>query len=142
MDIERVIDIAAPQERVWAIMADVERWPEWTRSVKSVERLDRGPFGVGSRARVRQPRFPPAIWTVTALEPGRSFEWRSPAPGLLSVGGHRVAAVGEHASRVTLSLSWSGPLAPVMRLLFGTLSRRYVQMEAQGLKRRSEGSRA
>jgi hypothetical protein len=77
---------------------------------------------------------------VTALEPGRSFEWQSPAPGLLSVGGHRVDVVGEHASRVTLSLTWSGPLAPVMRLLFGKLSRRYVQMEAQGLKRRSEGA--
>ena len=139
MDIERVIDIAAPQARVWAIMSDVERWPEWTRSVTEVERLDRGPLRVGSRARVRQPRFPPAIWTVTALEPGRFFEWRSPAPGLLSVGGHAVAAVGEQTSRATLSITWSGPLAPAMRLLFGKLSQRYVQMEAQGLKRRSEG---
>ena len=139
MDIARVIDIAAPQARVWAIMSDVERWPEWTRSVTKVERLDRGPLRVGSRARVRQPRFPPAIWTVTALEPGRFFEWRSPAPGLLSVGGHRVAAVGEQASRATLSITWSGPLAPAIRLLFGKLSQRYVQMEAQGLKRRSEG---
>ena len=140
MDIERVIDIAAPPERVWAVMSDVERWPEWTRSVTRVERLDRGPLAVGSRARVRQPRFPAAVWTVSALEPGRFFEWRSPAPGLLSVGGHRVEAVGERASRVTLSLAWSGPLAPVMRLLFGKLSRRYVEMEAQGLKRRCEAS--
>ena len=139
MDIERVIDIATPQARVWAIMSDVERWPEWTRSVTKVERLNRGPLRVGSRARVRQPRFPPAIWTVTALEPGRFFEWRSPAPGLLSVGGHRVDAVGEQASRATLSITWSGPLAPAIRLLFGKLSQRYVQMEAQGLKRRSEG---
>ena len=138
MDIERVIDIAAPREQVWATLSDVERWPEWTASVRSVERLDREPFGVGSRVRIRQPRFPAAIWTVTALEPGRYFEWRSPAPGLLSVGGHRVDAAGDHASRVTLSLTWSGPLAPVMRLLFGKLSRRYVEMEAQGLKRRCE----
>lgn len=140
MDIERVIDIAAPPDQVWAVMTDVGRWPEWTASVKSVERLDRGPFGVGSRARIRQPRFPAAVWTVTALEPGRSFEWQSPAPGLLSVGGHRADTVGEHASRVTLSLTWSGPLAPVMRLLFGKLSRRYVEMEAQGLKRRCEAA--
>ena len=142
MKIERVIDVAAPPEYVWAVMSDVERWPEWTRSVRSVERLDQGPLAVGSRARVRQPRLPPAIWTVTALEPGRFFEWRSPAPGLLSVGGHRVDAAGEHASRVTLSLTWSGPLAAVMRLLFGKLSRRYVEMEAQGLKRRCEAAQA
>ena len=140
MDIKRVIDIAAPPDQVWAVMADVERWPEWTASVRSVERLDQGPFGVGSRARIRQPRLPVAIWTVTALEPGRYFEWRSPAPGLLSVGGHRVDAAGDHASRVTLSLTWRGPLAPVVRLLFGKLARRYVEMEAQGLKRRCEAA--
>ena len=142
MDIERVIDIAAPREQVWATMTDIERWPEWTASVRSVERLDGGPFAVGSRVRIRQPRFPAAIWTVTALEPGRYFEWRSPAPGLLSVGGHRVDAAGDRASRVTLSLAWSGPLAPVMRLLFGKLSRRYVEMEARGLKRRCEAAQA
>ena len=142
MDIERVIDIAAPAEQVWAALADVERWPEWTASVTSVERLDHGPFGVGSRARVRQPRLPAATWTVTALEPGRSFEWRSAVPGLRSVGDHRVDATGDRASRVTLSVTWSGPLAPVVRLVWGNLSRRYVEMEAEGLKRRCEVSPA
>lgn len=142
MNFERVIDIAAPRQQVWVAMTDVERWPEWTASVTSVERLDRAPFSVGSRARIRQPRLPVVIWTVTALEPGRYFEWQSAAPGLMTVAGHRVDAAGDHASRVTLSLTWSGPLAPVIRLLFGKLSRRYVEMEAQGLKRRCEASYA
>ena len=140
MDIERVIDIAAPPEHVWAVMSDVDRWPQWTASVRSVERLDRAPFGAGSRARIRQPRLPVAIWTVTAIEPGRFFEWRSTAPGLLSVGGHQVEAIGGSASRATLSITWSGLLAPVVRLLYGGLSRRYVAMEAEGLKRRCESS--
>ena len=140
MDIERVIDVAAPPDRVWAAMSDVERWPEWTASVMRVERLDSRPFGVGSQVRILQPRFPAVVWTVTALEPGRSFEWRAATPRLLSVGVHRVDAAGDHTSRVTLSLTWSGPLAPVIRLLFGNLSRRYVEMEAQGLKRRCEAA--
>ena len=134
------VDVAAPPERVWAAMADVERWPEWTASVTGVERLDRGAFGVGSRARVRQPGFPAAVWTVTALEPGRAFAWRSAVPGLTSVGVHRVDPAGESMSRVTLSLTWSGPLAPVIRLRAGKRSRRYVELEARGLKRRSEMS--
>lgn len=140
MDIQRVIDITAPREQVWATMADVERWPEWTDSVRSVERLDQTPFRVGSRARVRQPRLPTALWTVTALEPGRSFTWQSIIPGLTSVGVHTVDATGDRTSRVTLSITWSGLLAPVIRLLFGNLSRRYVSMEAQGLKRRCEAA--
>ena len=139
-DIERSVDIATPPDRVWAAMADVERWPAWTASVTRVERLDRGPFGVGSRARVRQPGFPAAVWTVTALEPGRSFAWRSAVPGLTSVAVHRVDPAGDNASRVTLAVTWSGPLAPVIRLLAGKRSRRYVELEAQGLKRRSEGA--
>lgn len=142
MDIERVIEVAAPRERVWAVMADVARWPEWTASVTSVERLDAAPFGVGSRARVRQPRLPTAIWTVAEFEPGRFFAWRAVTPGLTSVGGHRVEAAGEQAVRVTLSITWRGPLAPVIRLLWGRLSRRYVEMEAQGLKRRCEEAAA
>ena len=141
-DIERVIEIAAPQEQVWAAMSDVACWPEWTASVTEVERLDHGPFGVGSRARVRQPRLPTAVWTVSEFGPGHAFEWRSRAPGLLSVADHRVDVAGDHASRVTLSITWSGPLAPVVRLLFGGLSRRYVEMEAQGLKRRCEAVQA
>src|SRR5579884_3082507 len=68
MDYEVSIDIDAPAELVWAEMSDVERWPESTRSISSVRRLDRGPFGLGSRARVKQPRFTPLVWTVTHFE--------------------------------------------------------------------------
>lgn len=32
----QTITIAAPPERVWAIAADVERYPEWARDVKDV----------------------------------------------------------------------------------------------------------
>jgi uncharacterized membrane protein len=138
MDIERTIEIAAAPEQVWSVIADVERWPEWTASVRSVELLDEGRFEVGSRARIRQPRLPVAVWTVTALEPGHSFEWRNVGPGLKSVGAHQVEATASGGSRVTLSLGWSGPLAPLMRVLYGKLARRYVGMEAQGLKQRCE----
>jgi uncharacterized membrane protein len=142
MVIERSIDIAAAPQSVWEIIRDVERWAEWTASISSIERLESGPFGVGSRARVRQPRLPAAVWTVSALEEGRFFDWRSDTPLLTSVGRHRVEPTADGKSRATLSIEWSGPLAPVIRLFYGTLSERYVEMEAQGLKRRSEALQA
>ena len=30
------VDIPAPPDRVWAVIADVERWPEWTPTVTRI----------------------------------------------------------------------------------------------------------
>ena len=69
------IDIDAPADRVYEVMADTDRWHEWTPSVTSIKRLDSGPFVVGSRAVIRQPMFPPALWTVTAIDERKGFTW-------------------------------------------------------------------
>ena len=138
MDIERSIDIDAPREKVWTVMTDVERWPEWTASVTSVALLAKVPFDVGSQARLRQPRLPVVVWTVTAFEPEHYFTWQTDVPGVRTVAGHHVEATGSNSTRVTLSLSWRGPLAPLIGLLCRKRSRRYVGMEAQGLKQRCE----
>ena len=69
------VDIDAPPERVWAVMCDTEAWPQWTASVTDVRRLDTGHFDIGSRVRIKQPKFPPAVWTVESIEPGRTFTW-------------------------------------------------------------------
>jgi len=82
MEIERIVDIAAPPEKVWTVLTDIERWPEWTTSVTSVELLSEAPLNIGSQARIRQPRLPMVVWTVTAFETGRYFEWQNIRPGL------------------------------------------------------------
>lgn len=51
---ETTIDIHASPGRVWAVMSDIERWHEWTASITTVQRLDEGQIGVGSKARVKQ----------------------------------------------------------------------------------------
>jgi uncharacterized protein YndB with AHSA1/START domain len=131
------VAISAPPERVWAVMSDIERWPEWTASVTRIERLDAGPLAVGHRARIRQPRLLPAVWRVTELEPGRGFTWVTRSPGVRATGRHWVeAALG--GSRAHITLRFDGILASLVARLVGELTTRYLGLEARGLKERSE----
>ncbi len=133
----RTVEIAAPPDRVWQVMSDIVQWPEWTPSVISVKRLDDRPFGVGSRALIRQPKIAPALWRVSEMEPGRGFTWVNRSPGLRLVARHAVeSATG--GSRATLSLEFRGLFAGLFGLIMKGMTERYLEMEAQGLKARSE----
>ena len=133
------VDIDAPRERVWAIMSDIERWPEWTASVKRVRQLTPGPMAVGTKAFVRQPRLPPAFWKVVSFEPNECFTWVSSSPGFSITARHSVQSI-ERGSRATLSLQFAGLLGPALARLTRDLNDRYLALEAAGLKRRSEGA--
>ena len=139
MKVQQSADIRADIEGVWATLVDVQRWSEWTRSIDKVERLDHGQFGIGSRVRIRQPRIPVAIWTVTEFEPGRSFTWISDAIGIHSVATHRLEPRGDAMVSLTLGFAQSGWLARLVRSRAEKIAREYLAMEAQGLKRRCEG---
>jgi len=134
-----VVDIAAAPARVWDVIRDVERWNEWTASITSISRQDDGPLRIGSRAVVRQPKLPTNTFVVTALEEGRGFSWESKSPGLRGIGHHWIEATPS-GSRVTLGVDFRGPLSWLVARFYGGLTQRYIEMEAAGLKRRSETS--
>ena len=138
MEVHETVEIAAPPERVWQVLADVEAWPTWTESVRSARRLDGGPLAEGSRVELSQPRLPKATWVVTELVEGRSFSWSARGPGVVSLADHELEPVGA-GTRVTLRFTQQGPLGGAVGKLAGGLVRRYVGMEAAGLKRHCEG---
>jgi uncharacterized membrane protein len=135
------VDIAAPPAEVFAVYSDVERWPDWTPTVRSVERLDLGPLRLGSRTRIRQPRLPTTVWEVTEYVEGVRFVWVARAPGALTTGSHEVAA-SPAGSTATASIEQRGPLGLLVGLLTRRLTVRYLEQEAQGLRARCEGGRA
>jgi uncharacterized membrane protein len=132
------ITIAAPIERVWDIYADVERWPTWTASVTSVELVEGAAIAIGSRARIRQPRLPKLVWTVTSVDPGRSWTWVTHAPGATTTAEHVLRALDDGTTHVTQSIEQRGALGVVVGRLIRGLTGRYLAMEAAGLKRRVE----
>ena len=138
MSYETSIQIDAAPERVWATLTDLERWPEWTASMQKVEPRDDGNLAVGSQVRIKQPRVPAVTWRVTDFEPGRSFSWTAKGPGLTTLAEHRLTATGPSTVAVHLAIRRTGPLARLVDRLSARLTRRYVDMEARGLKARCE----
>ncbi len=139
MAFEETVTVEAPAASLWRVVADVERWPEWTPSMRSVIRTDDGNLAVGSEARVRQPGLREAGWRVTALDPGRSFVWESTVAGVTSTAEHLVEEVGS-GSRLTLRLDQKGPLAGLVRALYGRRIRRFLDLEARGLGAAAESA--
>ncbi len=138
MHIETSVEIDAKAADIWSVLADVERWPEWTESVREVQRLDIGDLTAGSKVRLKQPRLPAMVWQVTETEPPTSFSWSASRGGVTTTAGHWVRAGQDGTVTVTMSIDQHGPMARILGLFTSGLTRRYLDLEAQGLKRRCE----
>ena len=138
MKMQHGVTIGAPIEQVWDVFQDVERWPEWTASMSSVELLDGTELTVGARARIKQPRLPRLVWTVTAIEPGRSWTWQTRGPGATTTATHVLERLDDTTTRVEQTIEQLGLLGVIVARLSTRLTRRYLAMEAAGLLRRVE----
>ena len=138
MRFEKSIDIDAPQQRVWQVLSDVEAWPQRIETVDTVELLTPAPIASGSRVRLKQPKLPEGTWDITVWDPPSSFEWTQKMTGATSVAGHRVGALGEGRSRLTLTLDMRGFLIPIVAVFYKDLTNRYMNLEAEGMKRAAE----
>ncbi len=134
------VDVAAAPEVVWAVLVDVERWPEWTDTVRSARRLDDGPLAVGARVELAQPRLPTGTWTVTGLDEGRAFTWEQQQPGSTVRAHHLCTPLPDGSTRVELGVGMSGVLGRVVGRLYRGLTARDLAREAAGLKARAEGT--
>jgi uncharacterized membrane protein len=126
--------IHAPADRVWTVLRDITRWPEWTPTVDEVQRLDASAIGVGSRFKVHQPKLLPAEWKVTSWAPGTGFEWVSKLPGVATIARHELIPADEGVE-LALVVEFAGVLGSVAGWMAGGLTKKYLALEADGLKR-------
>ena len=135
---EAKIKIAASAEEVWAVLSDVERWYEWTASIKSILLLDPKPLHVGSRGLVEQPSLPRTIWQVTELVRNQGFNWEAKSLGAYTIGEHWITPDVEGGVNVVLRVRQTGWLAWIFQRWIGKITREYIAMEAKGLKLKCE----
>jgi uncharacterized membrane protein len=138
MRFEVVREVGVSAEDLWEVVSAVESWPSWTDSISSVRLVSTGPLGAGSQIRVKQPGMPAMTWHVERWEPGSGFAWVARTPGLRVVADHLVTIAGERQSQLTLVVEYQGVLAGAVGRLWGKRTRRFMDMEAEGLKGRAE----
>jgi uncharacterized membrane protein len=137
---ESGIAIDAPAKLVWDVFSDVERWPDWTASVTSLNAFDGPGLAVGKRFEIKQPRLPKLVWEVTALDEGSSWTWEQRSPGGRTIAVHEVHPDGDR-TQVKQRLDQRGALGSLVARMMHNTTKRYLELEAQGLKARSEQMR-
>jgi hypothetical protein len=138
--IETAISIAAPKARVWAVLMDFARYPEWNPFIRSLkggarpgEMLEVVIQPPGRKADTFRPR-------VIEVEREHSFVWRGslPIPGLF-VGEHRFTlsdeAGGTHFQQ---SENFSGLLVPFVGSILEATERGFRAMN-EALQSRVKG---
>jgi uncharacterized membrane protein len=132
------VEIDAPAQLVWQVFSDVERWPEWTASVTSLVALDGSGLAVGKRFAIKQPGMQKLVWKVTGIDPGSSWTWVQRSPGVLVSASHDVIAQPGGRTLVRQQLDQRGVLGALVGRLMVKKTKRFLEIEAQGLKARSE----
>ena len=127
------VEIHAPVQRVWDLLADPMAWPSFAPEVHGVH-LD-GPVAVDTRftwangrSRMKS-RF-------AVVDPGREITWTGVSSGFKAVHRHLLEATGDGATRVRSEESMAGPLL----VLFYGSAKLQAGIEAwlAGLKRAAE----
>src|ERR687898_1163263 len=80
--VERVFDLGLPADTVWALLAQVERWPEWAPHIREARLDGEGTLGAESQG---QFQFWPAgsgRVHMTTWEPPHLWTWRGRVVGL------------------------------------------------------------
>ena len=120
--IEHAFEVTAPADRVWEVVCDLPRYPEWNPFVVSCAST----LAVGDPIQMRVKLF--AAWaqpqreTIFEHEPGRRLCYGLP-PGqlgaLASRRSHEVTPTSASSSRYVSHFELSGWLAPLVAWLLG-----------------------
>ncbi len=132
------VEIDAPPEKVWALVNELEEWPQWIPSIKKIEKLSEGPLGIGSQIRVTAKSIMTVklLMAITEFAPGRQAVMQGRVLGTEMTRYYTFEPVNQR-TRLTAGGEVSGLLAFLVRRGGQALSEEIVQ----AAKRKIEGER-
>lgn len=142
--IQHEIEIDAPPAAVWAVLADVDSYPDWNPFIRRLhgdlregERLEVQIAPPGGRAMSITP-------TVLTADPGRELRWLGHflVPGLVDgEHGFRIEELSSGRSRLVQSERFSGVLVGLVRKTLRRAESGFAQMNV-AVKARAEAGAA
>ena len=129
-------EINAPSETIWAAVNDPEEWSQWVPSIKKVERVSKGPLGVGAQVRVTAKAgiTVKLLMTITEFVPEQRVIMEGKIFGAKLIRSYTLEPLN-NKTRFNASGEVSGPSACLIRRGGQALSDEIVQ----ALKKRIEG---
>lgn len=138
--IDTHVEIAAPTARVWDVLTDFARFPEWN---PFITRIDGSPEpGVRLRVEIKPPGKSAMTFTpiVLAARPGKELRWRGRLllPGIFD--GEHAFELAERGGTCSFRQSerFTGLLVPLLGGALAATERGFQAMNA-ALKKRAEG---
>jgi uncharacterized membrane protein len=134
--VSTAIDVMAPTDVVWDVLADIERWPAWNRAVRSVS-ID-GEVAPGTEFEWKAGPGTIRSTLLHVVRP-RFIAWSGHTLGLRAIHVFALHTDGEHTT-VRTEESYSGPVArllrgPIRRSLARALAKGLVDLKAQAERR-------
>jgi len=131
-------EINATPAKAWALVNDVEKWPQWIPSLKKIEKVTGGPLGVGSQVLVvARSLITVNLWmTITEFVAGRRVVMEGKVLGVKMTRYYTMEPAGQDRAKLMAGGEGSGLLAFLVRRGGQKLSEEIVQ----ALKKKVEGS--
>lgn len=143
-------DVAAPADRVWGLITDLDRSTEVISAIESLERLDEGSdFGIGTRWRETRKMFGKSAseeMEVTDVDPGRSYTVEADSRGAHYTSSFTVEATGDASSRLIMTFGGEpdGAIAKVFATTIGKLfegaTRKALEKDLEDIAAAAEGA--
>jgi len=141
MSVRASVDIHAPQQRVWDVLADFTSYPQWNPFTATVDgSLDDG-ASVTMEVRMLNPWSITQVEYVNSVVEGRRICWGMTmgAASLLTTNRlQTLEPIDEGTTRYVTDDRLCGWLTPVVRALYGNKMLRGFEAMAEALKARAE----